>query len=89
MAWKIEYDSHAFTQFKKLDFATQKQIDKYLRKIEKAQEPRAFGKPLSGQFSGFWRYRVGDYRLICKIEDQKLIIVILEVEHRKKVYKRK
>jgi mRNA interferase RelE/StbE len=89
LVWKIEYDTYALTQLTKLDSTVQKQIDKYLRKIEKAQEPRAFGKPLIGQLTGFWRYRVGDYRLICKLEDQKLIVVILDLEHRKKIYKRK
>lgn len=89
MVWTVEFDKDAFLQFQKLDHAVQKQIDKYLRKVEKAQEPRAFGRPLVGQLSGFWRYRVGDYRLICRIEDKKLVVVILEVEHRKKVYKRR
>ena len=50
------------------------------------QNPRATGKALQGEFSGLWRYRVGDYRLICEIRENELVILVLEIGHRKNIY---
>ncbi|HEY9886731.1 MAG TPA: hypothetical protein V6C96_05655 [Vampirovibrionales bacterium] len=66
MAWKIEFDYSALVQLEKLGHNAQKQIDKYLRKIEKVDDPRAFGKSLSGSLSGFWRYRQVIIELFAK-----------------------
>ena len=58
-------------------------IDKNLNHLE---NPRTFGKPLKGKLKEFWRYRVGDYRLLCSIEDQVLVILVITVRHRKEAY---
>lgn len=50
-------------------------------------DPRAPGKALTGRFSGLWRYRVGDYRIICKIEDDRLVVLVVEVGHRRDIYR--
>lgn len=74
-------------QISKLDRYTGRTILKWLAKnIDGSSDPRTSGKPLSGNHSGKWRYRIGDYRVICKIEDSELIILALEVGHRNKVY---
>jgi mRNA interferase RelE/StbE len=51
-------------------------------------DPRLIGQALQGEFAGKWRYRVGDYRLICSIEDQKMVIQVIELGHRRSVYER-
>ena len=59
----------------------------YAEQLEQRDDPRSTGKALTGDLAGFWRYRVGDYRPICRIEDQRLIILILDVGHRREIYR--
>ena len=60
---------------------------RYLReRIATDEDPRRFGKPLSRDMAGLWRYRVGNYRMICNIEDDKLVVLVLRAGHRKEVY---
>ena len=88
MAWRIEITRTAEKQIKKLDRTAQKSIVIFLRKrLESASDPRQWGKALKGEKRGLWRYRVGDYRLICDIQDKKVTILILELGHRKDVYR--
>ena len=77
---------HFARQFKKLDKFTQKKIKSYLENI--LDNPRSRGKMLQANRSGQWRYRIGDYRLICIIEDKELIILALTVGHRRDVYEK-
>lgn len=87
MAWTIDFDKKAKKEFASLDKSAQKQIDKFLLKLMKSANPRQLGEALKGNMQSFWRYRVGDYRLICSIEDKVLIVIVLRVKHRKEVYK--
>lgn len=74
-------------QIKKLDSFISKKILMWLYKnIENTEDPRTKGKGLSKSNRGLWRYRIGDYRVICSIEDDQLIVLALEVGHRSKVY---
>ena len=73
-------------QLKKLDKSIRDRILKYMDKVESLENPRARGKGLSGNLSGTWRYRVGDYRVFCKIMDDKLIIEVVKVGHRRDIY---
>jgi mRNA interferase RelE/StbE len=87
LAWAIEFDLDAAKEFRKLDRTVQLAIRKYLReRIATADDPRRFGKPLIGDKAGLWRYRVGDFRLVCRIEDERLVVLVLAVGHRKEVY---
>ena len=70
-----------------LNKPTQKQIDKFLLKLMKSSNPRQQGEALKGNLKSFWRYRVQDHRLICHIEDNTLVILVIRVQHRKEVYK--
>lgn len=89
MAWTIEFDRKASKEFKNLDRQAQKQIDKFLIKLTKCNNPRRYGEALQGNLRSFWRYRIGDYRLICSIEDEILNVLIIRVKHRKEIYKQK
>ena len=73
-------------QFNKLDKPIQERISKYLLKVAKLENPRSFGRALKGSLGDFWRYRVGDYRIICHIHDDILQIEVVRVGHRRDVY---
>jgi len=89
MAWRIEFSQAAERELDKLDPQVAKRILKVLHdRIAKADDPRAFGEALKGSKLGeFWKYRVGDYRLICSIEDPVLLILVLRIGHRREVYR--
>lgn len=87
MAWEIELSEHAVKQFAKLDKQTARRITSKLREVSQLEDPRSTGKALTGNLSGLWRYRVGDYRIVCDIERGVLVILVVDVEHRSRVYK--
>lgn len=85
---RIEYSEQAFRQFSKLDKPAQRQIKNYMDGVAKLENPRSRGKALKGALSELWRYRSGDYRIICDIQDDKILITILRIGHRKEVYEK-
>ena len=87
MTYKIETTSRFDKEFKKLDKYTKKMIKAWIEKnLIDCENPRTHGKGLTSNRSGQWRYRIGDYILICEIQDNELIILALSVGHRKDVY---
>ena len=85
--WKVFFEEQALKDFAKLDHSVQRQIQKYLReRLTTVEYPQRLGKPLMHQLKGFWRYCVGDYRLICRIIEQQLTIVVVELGHRRDIY---
>lgn len=89
MAWRIEIDKDVQRSMKKLDKQVSKRIVAKLKEISQLEDPRSTGKALVGNMAGLWRYRVGDYRIVCDIEDNVLLILVVDVAHRREVYKRK
>ena len=88
MAWTVEVGDFAERQFRKLDRSARDRLLGYLYdRIEGCKNPRHFGEPLKGEMAGLWRYRVGDYRIICKLEDNRLVVVALAVGHRREIYR--
>lgn len=88
MNYKIKYSKKALKQLNKMDKSIQNLIVDWLsRNIDNCSNPRAKGKSLKENLSGLWRYRVKDYRVICDINDNELVVLALEIEHRSKVYK--
>lgn len=87
MTWIIEFDDAARKELRKLDRQAQQEILRYLReRIATDEDPHRFGKALSRELAGLWRYRIQNYRIICNIEDQKLTVLVLRVGHRKDIY---
>jgi mRNA interferase RelE/StbE len=87
LAWRIEITHTATKQFTKLDHQVQAEIVRYLReRIATDEDPRRYGAPLRKELAGRWKYRVGAYRLICEIQDEKILVLVLMVGHRSKVY---
>lgn len=86
--WRVEISRTAEKQIQKLNRKAQQAIVRFLReRVQLAKDPRTWGKPLRGEKRGLWRYRVGDYRLICDIQDEKIAVLVLAVGHRKDVYR--
>jgi mRNA interferase RelE/StbE len=87
LTWTVEFDDAAAKELRKLDRQVQQEILRYFReRIATDENPRRFGKSLSRDLAGLWRYRVRSHRMICHIEDNKLIVLVLRVGHRKDIY---
>ena len=87
MTWKIEFDERARKELRKLDRTAQSNILHYLRKkIATKDNPRRFGDPLRKNLSGFWKYRIGAYRIICDIQEDVVTVRVIRVGHRKNIY---
>lgn len=80
--WTVEFDDRARRELRKLDVKSQKDILRYLRlHVAGSIDPRQFGKPLRMNLAGLWRYRVGDYRLICRLEEGRLVVLVIKAGH--------
>ena len=88
MGWRIELSGDARKQLQKLGRSEARRIVQFLhQRIEPLDNPRLVGKALKGPFTELWRYRVGDYRLICELHDEVLVVLVLRVGHRSRVYR--
>lgn len=88
MMYRVETSSRFDREFRKLDKYTQRMIKAWITKnLIGCEDPRVHGKGLTANRSDQWRYRIGDYRLICQIEDAQLVILALSVGHRRDIYK--
>lgn len=86
--YQVHYSKKAQKQIRKLDKQTQRLLFSWIDKnLEGTNNPRLHGKGLTGDRANEWRYRVGDYRLICDIQDNQMVILALEVGHRRDIYK--
>lgn len=87
MSWDYSFDARALRELRKLGKQAQRDIITYLdTRIGCDEDPRRFGKGLRANLAGLWRYRVGDYRILCQIEDSKLVVLVISVGHRRDVY---
>lgn len=89
MIWKIRFSKVADKAIRKLDKANAEKILDAIEDISELDDPRSKGKALVGNLAGLWRYRVGDYRIICDIEDGAMIVLVVDVAHRRDVYRRR
>jgi mRNA interferase RelE/StbE len=87
MAWQIKFETQAEKELSALDNSVRIKILKYLRKLEGCDDPRALGKPLTANLSSYWRYRMGIHRIISRIRDTELVILILAIRKRDVIYK--
>ncbi len=89
MAWAIEFDIAAQRQLNKLDPTISRRILKFLlERVAKLEDPRQIGEWLQGRFHHLWKYRVGDYRVLCSFKQEILVVLVLEIGHRREIYKR-
>jgi len=88
LAWLVEWEDEAVKEIKKLDARARRNIVRFLReKIATEDDPRRFGDPLRKELKGLWKYRIGDYRIICSIEDKRVVVLVVRVGHRSYVYR--
>ncbi len=87
MSYSLEFTDKALKQLKKMDKATAALIIGWLEKnVQGCDNPRLHGKPLTANRIGQWRYRIGDYRVITEIEDNRLVVIVITVGHRREIY---
>jgi len=88
LIWKVRLNKSATKELRKLSAILQTDIKRYLReRIETKEDPRRFGKPLSYDKHGLWRYRVQNARIICKIDEDELLVLVVKIGYRKSVYR--
>lgn len=88
MAWTVDYTETARKQLRKLDKQVARRILDFLdERVAAAEEPRRVGKALTGPLGSFWRYRVGEYRIICDIQDGRLRVLVVQIGNRREVYR--
>lgn len=87
MAYELRFTATAAKQLRKLDRAIAARVIDYLQGVAGLDDPRGRGKNLRGEFHGIWRYRGGDYRALCDIDDHTMVILRLEVSHRSRSYR--
>ena len=89
MTWRLEYSDKALEQLRKMNPGERAVVLSWMDKnIDGCTDPKAHGKDLTVNRSGQWRYRIGDYRVLCDIQDGRLVVLAFNVEHRSKVYRR-
>ena len=87
MSWDYKISEKALKQLKKLDPETHKRIIDFLDdRILGTGDPRQWGKQLKGELNNIWRYRVGDYRILCQLQDNAAVVLVVRVSHRRHVY---
>ena len=87
MAWKIEYTKTALGQLAGIDREAAKGIKKYLDvRVASNEDPRRFGDPLKREMSGLWKYRVGAFRIIVEIQEDRVVVLVVRIGHRSKIY---
>ncbi len=88
MAWTIELSDSARRDLRKLDRQAATKVRNFLRdRVATSDDPRTVGKATSGPLAGYWRYRVGDYRIVCEIQDRRVTVFVIRIGDRKDVYR--
>jgi mRNA interferase RelE/StbE len=86
--WRVEFNRAAVRDLRRLGSDAEQRVLRYLReRISGSKDPRCFGHALTGDRQGFWRYRVDDYRIVAMIEDDRFIVLVVTVGHRREVYR--
>jgi mRNA interferase RelE/StbE len=88
LVWTIDYGPRARRQLQRLDRQVAQRVDEFLKqRVARLDDPRLLGRALRGPLNNRWRYRVGDYRIICDIQDRRVVILVIEIDHRSRIYR--
>ncbi len=88
MPWKVEYTDIAERKINKLDPQVRGRINGFFReRVTSIDDPACLAEPLVGEFRGLWRFRIGDYRAICDIQRRHILVLVLDIGHRKEIYR--
>lgn len=88
MVWKIDFTRRAEKALSKIDTTSAKRILKELNIVSQIDNPRSKGRALKGELTGYWRYRVENYRVICDIVDSQMLVLAIDLGHRRDIYER-
>lgn len=88
MSWTVELDPAAQRRLRKLDPQIARRLRSALRAVASLDDPRQRGKPMTANLRGYWCYRIGDYRIVCDLQDEKLVILAIDLGHRRDIYER-
>jgi mRNA interferase RelE/StbE len=86
LASRVEFDASALKDLRKIDRIWQERIISYLEEVAQLPDPRPRGKRLTANLAGLWRYRVSDYRIVCQLRDDTLVVYVINIGHRRHVY---
>lgn len=89
MGWVIEFEEKALSDLERLDAQEARRVLRFLQeRVASRDDPRSLGAALHGsRFTGMWKYRVGDYRLVCEIQDEKITVLVVRIGHRREIYR--
>ena len=88
MPWAVELADGAVKALDKLDAKARQRIQRFIEQaLQGTDNPRQWGKTLTGRYAGLWRYRLGDYRLVCQLQDARLVVLVVKVARRDKAYR--
>lgn len=87
MAWTLEVSDQARKQLRKIDIKEADRITRTMMDVAQLDDPRQRGHGLVGDYAGHWRYRIGNYRVIARIEDGRMVIIVIAIGHRREVYR--
>jgi mRNA interferase RelE/StbE len=86
--WRVEFDRAAVRDLRKLGADAEARVLRYLReRIAGSENPRRLGHALTGDHKGLWRYRIGDYRIVAAMEDDRFVVLVVAIGHRREVYR--
>ena len=88
MNWQVKLSNKSIKALANINLPDKIKLLNFIDKLPNVENPRSYGSPLTGKLKGLWRYRVGNYRLICELKDQELVILIVMLGHRKQIYKK-
>jgi mRNA interferase RelE/StbE len=89
MGWRVDFTDKARQQLRKLHPDVQSRLLRFLReRVASSDDPRMLASRLTGELAAYWRFRVGDYRLLCRVDDGTLTVLVISLGHRKQVYQR-
>jgi mRNA interferase RelE/StbE len=88
LTWQVEFDERARRDLRKLHTTIQNRILTFLRlRVVTEGSPRLYGETLKGDMAGLWKYRVGDYRIVCEIHDEEATVFVVRIGHRREIYR--
>lgn len=88
MPWTVDLLEDAAKTLEKMDATSRNRIRRFIReRLQGTDNPRQWGRALTGNYAGLWRYRIGDYRLVCQLQDARLVVLAVEIGHRSTVYR--
>ena len=88
MPWRVRFEERAKKDMKRIGSVDRERIARFIRdRIVNRSDPREIGEALAGPFSGYWKYRIGDYRIIAAIEDEVVTVVVVRIANRREVYR--